>query len=48
MNQWRAPLRFVRETDIDVVMLAGRWTLLDRSAEPLLNECLERSVSAYL
>ena len=45
MNQWQAPLRFVRETDIDVVMLAGRWTLLDRSGEPLLNECLERGVS---
>ena len=44
MNQWNAPLRFVRETDIDVVMLAGRWTLLDRSGEPLLNECLERGV----
>jgi D-threo-aldose 1-dehydrogenase len=45
MNQWQAPLRIVRETDIDVVMLAGRWTLLDRSGEPLLNECLERGVS---
>jgi len=44
MNQSQAPLRFVRETDIDVVMLAGRWTLLDRSGELLLNECLERGV----
>ena len=31
MNQWQAPLRMVRETGIDLVMLAGRWTLLDRS-----------------
>ncbi len=39
MNQWQAPLRMVRETDLDVVMLAGRWTLLDRSGRPLLEEC---------
>lgn len=24
MNQWQAPLRFVREADVDVVMVAGR------------------------
>jgi D-threo-aldose 1-dehydrogenase len=45
MNQWQAPLRIVRETDVDVVMLAGRWTLLDRSGEPLLRECLDRGVA---
>ena len=39
MNQWQAPLRMVREADLDVVMLAGRWTLLDRSGAPLLAEC---------
>ncbi|WP_285563955.1 aldo/keto reductase [Streptomyces sp. RTGN2] len=31
MNQPRLPSRFVRETDIDVVLLAGCYTLLDRS-----------------
>ncbi len=45
MNQWQAPLRMVRETDLDVVMLAGRWTLLDRSGAPLLTECADRGVS---
>jgi D-threo-aldose 1-dehydrogenase len=45
MNQWQAPLRMVRETDLDVVMLAGRWTLLDRSGAPLLVECAARGVS---
>ena len=45
MNQWQAPLRMVRETDLDVVMLAGRWTLLDRSGEPLLDECAARGVA---
>jgi D-threo-aldose 1-dehydrogenase len=38
--------RLVRETDIDVVMLAGRYTLLDHSAlDDLLPACAERCVS---
>ncbi|MEV0621244.1 aldo/keto reductase [Nonomuraea sp. NPDC050404] len=44
MNQWQAPLRFVRETDIDVVMLAGRYTLLDQSGLSFLDECARRGV----
>jgi D-threo-aldose 1-dehydrogenase len=44
MNQWQAPLRFVQETDLDVVMLAGRYTLLDQSGLPLLAACAERGV----
>ncbi len=45
MNQWQAPLRMVRETGIDLVMLACRWTLLDRSGQPLLDECAARGVA---
>jgi D-threo-aldose 1-dehydrogenase len=37
--------RFVTETDTDVVMVAGRWTLVDRSAAPLLEDCLDRGVA---
>jgi D-threo-aldose 1-dehydrogenase len=49
MNQSRIPTRFVRETDIDAVLLAGRWTLLDQSgAEDLLPACLERGVSLVI
>lgn len=46
MNSTTVPTRFVRETDIDVVLLAGRYTLLDRSgADELLPACQERGVS---
>jgi D-threo-aldose 1-dehydrogenase len=45
MNQWEALHRFVLECDLDVVMVAGRWTLLDRSALPLLEACDQRGVS---
>jgi D-threo-aldose 1-dehydrogenase len=37
--------RFVAETDVDAVMVAGRWTLVDRSAAPLLEDCIEREVA---
>ena len=46
MNQTEMLTRFVRETDVDVVLVAGRYTLLDRSAEAeLLPAALERGVS---
>ena len=45
MNQSRMLHRFVTETDIDVVMLAGRYTLLEQgAADDLLPACLERKV----
>ena len=38
-------LRLVQETDLDTVMIAGRYTLLERTAEELLlPACLERDV----
>ena len=45
MNQVAVPLRAVRETDLDVVMLANRWTLLDRSGQELVDTCADRGVS---
>lgn len=32
MNQSAIPTRFVKETDIDIVLIAGRYSLLDQSA----------------
>jgi aryl-alcohol dehydrogenase-like predicted oxidoreductase len=49
MNQAGMLARFVREADIDCVMVAGRWSLLDRSAgEELLPLCLEREVGVLV
>jgi D-threo-aldose 1-dehydrogenase len=45
MNQSPMLARFVRRTDMDMVMLAGRYTLLDQSASrDLLPAALERDV----
>lgn len=38
-------LRVVAEAEVDAVMVAGRWTLLDRTARPLLDACAGRGVA---
>jgi D-threo-aldose 1-dehydrogenase len=49
MNQTRVLERFVRETDVDLVLVAGRYTLLDReAASSLLPACLERDVAVVV
>jgi D-threo-aldose 1-dehydrogenase len=49
MNQTRVLERFVRETDIDLVLVAGRFTLLDReAASSLFPACRERDVAVVV
>ncbi|MFC4113387.1 aldo/keto reductase [Nonomuraea zeae] len=49
MNQTSMLARFVRETDVDCVMVAGRYSLLDRSAErELLPLCGERGTGVIV
>ncbi|ONI92017.1 aldo/keto reductase [Saccharothrix sp. ALI-22-I] len=49
MNQTAMLSRFVAETDIDCVLLAGRYSLLDRSAaDDLLPLCAEREVGVLV
>jgi D-threo-aldose 1-dehydrogenase len=45
MNYVAPLLRFVIEADVDAVMVAGRWTLADRTAAPLMEACADRGVS---
>jgi D-threo-aldose 1-dehydrogenase len=45
-KSWPTLLRFVTEVDPDVIMLAGRYTLLEQPAlDELLPACVERDVS---
>lgn len=49
MNQAELPARFIRETDLDVVLLAGRYSLLDqRGLTELLPLAAERGVSVVI
>jgi D-threo-aldose 1-dehydrogenase len=49
MNQTAMLTRFVQETDMDVVLLAGRYTLLEQGAlDDLLPACVERGTSVVI
>jgi D-threo-aldose 1-dehydrogenase len=46
MNQSAIPTRFVKETDIDLVLIAGRYSLLDQSAaKDLLSAAQKKNVA---
>jgi D-threo-aldose 1-dehydrogenase len=48
MNQSAMLEGFVRDVDLDCVLLAGRYTLLDRTGAGLLDRCAERRVGVVL
>ena len=49
MNQSEMLTRFVRETDMDALLLAGRYTLLEQGAlDELLPACEERGVAVLI
>ena len=49
LNDWRTAERFVREGAFDVVLLAGRYTLLETgAARSFLPECARRGVSVVI
>jgi D-threo-aldose 1-dehydrogenase len=45
MNEWQMPLRFIQRFDLDIILLAGRYTLLDHTGlSEFLPACVERGV----
>ena len=45
MNEWQMPLQFIQRFDLDIILLAGRYTLLDHSGlSEFLPACIERDV----
>jgi D-threo-aldose 1-dehydrogenase len=48
MNQVAMLSRFVDAVDLDCILLAGRWTLLDRTGAALLAQCAARGVDVIL
>ncbi len=48
MNQFDMLIRFVERVDLDVILLAGRWTLLDQSGEQLLDMCADKKVDVVV
>jgi D-threo-aldose 1-dehydrogenase len=48
MTQWQMPLRLLDRFQIEVVLLAGRWSLLDQSGSPLLDEAARRGIPVVI
>lgn len=49
MNQWQMPARLVESTDLDLVLIAGRYTLLEqKSLEGLLDLCAKQDVAVVV
>lgn len=47
MNQWQVPLMFARRAAFDCFMIAGRWTLLEQDALPLLNVSQRQGIAVF-
>ncbi len=49
MNEWQMLARFIRQFDMDIALLAGRYTLLDYGAHgEFMPLCLERGVKVAI
>lgn len=49
MNEWQMPLKFIQRFDLDIVLLAGRYTLLDHTGlSEFLPACVERGVKVTI
>jgi len=48
MNQWPMLVEFAQHADVDCFLLAGRYTLLEQKAMPLLDLCLEKGIALFL
>lgn len=47
MNQWQVPMQFAQHADFDCFMIAGRWTLLEQGALPLLDFCHAKNIAIF-
>ena len=48
MNQWEMLVEFAHHAEIDCFLLAGRYTLMEQKALPLLDLCWEKGISIFL
>lgn len=48
MNQWQMLERFARNADVDVFLLAGRYTLLEQTSLDFLDYCRESGIGIFL
>jgi D-threo-aldose 1-dehydrogenase len=47
MNQWQMLMQFADHADFDCFMIAGRYTLLEQGAFPLLQQCHRKNIAIF-
>lgn len=47
MNQWQMLAHFAQHADVDCFLLAGRYTLLEQGALPLLALCAQKGITVF-
>ena len=48
MNQWQMLAEFAQHADVDCMLLAGRYTLLEQTSLPLLELCRQKNIALFL
>lgn len=48
MNQWQMLAEFAQHADVDCMLLAGRYTLLEQTSLPLLELCRQKGIALFL
>ena len=41
MNEWEMPKKFIEKFDLDIILLAGRYTLLEQTSLGFLSDCIK-------
>lgn len=48
VNEWEPALWLAERAELDVILLAGRWTLLEQGARPLMDLCAARGIGIII
>lgn len=48
VNEWEPALWLAERAELDVILLAGRWTLLEQGAARLMTVCAERGIGVII
>lgn len=48
VNEWEPALWLAERAEMDVILLAGRWTLLEQGAQPLIDLCERRGIGLVI
>jgi len=48
VNEWEPALWLAERAELDVILMAGRWTLLEQGARPLIDLCAAKGIGLII